>query len=39
MKNLINDDIDLSSSDDESDNESDNDENLDCILEVLKTSK
>ena len=35
MKNLINDDIDLSSSDDESDN----DENLDCILEVLKTSK
>ena len=38
MENLINDDLDLSSSDNESDSESDNefdkDENWDCILVV-----
>ena len=47
MENLINDDLDLSSSDDETDNESDietefdNDEQFveieDCILIVIKT--
>ena len=32
MENLINDDLDLRSSDNKSDNESDNDKNEDCLF-------